>query len=47
MLVVQAIPGWKDNKEERREQKLYVMRRNGKGPPKKGAGKKGKKKGGK
>jgi hypothetical protein len=44
---LKVIPGWKDDKEERREQKLHIMRRNGKGPPKKGAGKKGKKKGGK
>ena len=44
---MQAIPGWKNAKEERRAQKLHILRRTGRGPPKKGAGKKTKKKGGK
>ena len=46
-LLMQAIPGWKNAKEERRAQKLHILRRTGRGPPKKGAGKKTKKKGGK
>jgi small subunit ribosomal protein S33 len=34
-----VIRGWKNEKEERRAAKLVLLRRRGKGPPKKGAGK--------
>mmetsp|Transcript_22995 Transcript_22995/g.27215 ORF Transcript_22995/g.27215 Transcript_22995/m.27215 type:complete len:92 (-) Transcript_22995:194-469(-) len=35
-----VMPGYKTAQEERRLQKLDILRRRGKGPPKKGSGKK-------
>lgn len=40
----QVIPGYKSELEERRAEKLQILRRRGKGPPKKGSGKRSKKK---
>jgi len=37
----QLIPGWKNEQEQRRIEKLERLRRRGKGPPKKGAKYKG------
>ena len=35
-LILQLVKGWKNDQEERREEKLIKLRRRGKGPPKKG-----------
>ena len=39
-----VIKGWRNEQEQRRDEKLRMLRRKGKGPPKKGAKHKGKKK---
>jgi len=41
----QVIPGFKSELEERKHAKLSLMKRRGKGPPKKGAGARAQKKG--
>ncbi|KAJ8605160.1 hypothetical protein CTAYLR_000347 [Chrysophaeum taylorii] len=40
----EVIQGWLSDKQERRVEKLETLRRRGKGPPKKGQGKRAKKK---